>query len=104
MWYLYTITNRVNGKQYIGITANVGRRWIEHKSGYGSKIVYQVIKKYGLKNLAFDIYCEGCEENIKQLEITLIAQWNTKVPNGYNLTDGVRDRSAGRLLKKLARK
>lgn len=88
MWYLYTITNRVNGKQYIGITVNVGRRWIEHKSGHGSLIVYQALKKYEKENLAFDVYCEGCEEDIKQLEIILIAQLNTKAPNGYNLTDG----------------
>ena len=88
MWYLYTITNCVNGKQYIGIAVNVGRRWIEHKCGHGSLIVYQAIQKYGIENLAFDVYCEGCEENIKQLEITLIAQLNTKAPNGYNLTDG----------------
>lgn len=88
MWYLYTITNRVNGKQYVGIAVNVARRFIEHKSGHGSLIVYQAIKKYGIENLTFDVYCEGCEENIKQLEVTLIAQLNTKAPNGYNLTDG----------------
>ena len=88
MWYLYTITNCVNGKQYIGIAVNVGRRWIEHKCGHGSLIVYHAIQKYGMENLAFDVYCEGCEENITQLEVTLIAQLNTKAPKGYNLTDG----------------
>ena len=88
MWYLYTITNRANGKQYVGITVNVGRRWIEHKSGHGSKLVWQAIGKYGIENLVFDVLCEGCEKDTKQLEILLISQLDTKAPGGYNLTDG----------------
>jgi len=88
MWYLYTITNSINAKQYVGITVNVGRRWIEHKSGHGSKLVWQAIGKYGIESLVFDVMCEGCEKDIKQLEILLIKHLNTKAPNGYNLTAG----------------
>lgn len=88
MWYLYTITNQVNEKQYIGIATNVGRRWVEHKCNHGSKLVYQAIKKYGIENLVFDVLYEGCKEDIQQLEIELIASRNTKAPNGYNLTEG----------------
>lgn len=88
MWYLYTITNQINGKQYIGISSNIAHRFICHKSGHGSKLVYQAIKKYGLENLRFDVLCEGCEEDIKQLEVTLIADRETKAPGGYNLTEG----------------
>lgn len=88
MYYLYMITNQINGKQYIGISNNPARRWIKHKSGHGSKIVYQAIKKYGLENLKFDVLYEGCEDDIKQLEISLIKEYNTFAPNGYNLTEG----------------
>lgn len=88
MWYLYTITNRVNGKQYIGIAKRPARRWIEHKCGHGSKLVYQAIQKYGLKNLSFDVLFEGTETDIKALEVTLIKERETKAPKGYNLTDG----------------
>ena len=88
MWYLYTITNSINAKQYVGITVNVGRRWIEHKSGRGSKLVWQAIGKYGIESLVFDVMCEGCEKDIKQLEILLIKHLNTKAPRGYNLTTG----------------
>jgi group I intron endonuclease len=88
LWCLYTITNQVNGKQYIGISSRVARRWIEHKSGHGSKLVYQAIKKYGLDALKFDIFCEGCEEDIKKLEVAMIETCNTLAPNGYNLTLG----------------
>jgi group I intron endonuclease len=88
MWYLYTITNQVNGKQYVGISSNLAHRFICHKSGNGSQLVYQAIKKYGLENLRFDVLCEGCEEDIKQLEVTLIAERKTMAPGGYNLTEG----------------
>jgi group I intron endonuclease len=88
LWCLYTITNQVNGKQYIGITSRVARRWIEHKSGQGSKLVYQAKKKYGIEALKFDILCEGCEEDIKNLEVTMIEKYNTLAPSGYNLTKG----------------
>lgn len=88
MWFLYTITNEVNGKQYVGIANRPARRWIEHKSGHGSKLIAQAIKKYGLENLKFDVLYEGCEIDIKRLEIDLIRQWGTKAPGGYNLTDG----------------
>lgn len=88
MWYLYAIINGVNNKQYIGIATNIGRRWIEHKCGHGSKLVYQAIQKYGVENFTFDVLCESDEISIKQLEAVLIAQLNTKVPDGYNLTDG----------------
>ncbi len=88
VWCLYTIENQVNGKQYIGISSNVAKRWLAHKSGYGSKIVYQAIKKYGLNSLKFDILCEGCEEDIKKLEIAMIEKYNSVAPGGYNLTTG----------------
>lgn len=88
MWYLYTITNQVNGKQYIGISSQTARRWIEHKSGHGSKLVYQAIKKYGIENLRFDPLYGGCEDDIKRLEVILIAECGTMAPDGYNLTEG----------------
>ncbi len=88
VWCLYTVVNQVNGKQYIGISSRVARRWVEHKSGHGSKLIYQAIKKYGLDALKFDIFCEGCEENIKKLEVAMIEKYNTLAPGGYNLTKG----------------
>ncbi len=88
VWCLYTIENQVNGKRYFGISSKVARRWIEHKCGHGSKLVYQAIKKYGLDSLKFDILCEGCEEDIKKLEIVMIEKYNTVAPGGYNLTAG----------------
>jgi group I intron endonuclease len=91
MWYLYTITNQVNGKQYVGISSQVAHRWIEHKNGHGSKLVYQAIKKYGLENLRFDPLYGGCKDDIKRLEVILIRECGTMAPSGYNLTEGGED-------------
>jgi predicted GIY-YIG superfamily endonuclease len=59
MWYLYTISNQLNGEQYIGISSNPARPWVEHKSGYGSELVSQAIKKYRRENLSFDVLYGG---------------------------------------------
>ena len=88
MWYLYVITSSINGKQYVGIATNVARRWVEHRCGHGSKIIYQALKKYGLEQFTFEVYCGGSEKTIKQLERVMIAQLGTKAHSGYNLTDG----------------
>jgi group I intron endonuclease len=86
--FLYIITNIVNKKQYVGIATNPDRRWIEHRCGHGSILVYQAIKKYGLKNFQFETMHEGIEQEIKELEILSIQTLETRAPNGYNLTAG----------------
>lgn len=46
--YIYKITNKVNGKSYIGKTNNLNRRWNEHKSGKGgTAILSRAFTKYG---------------------------------------------------------
>jgi len=86
--YLYTITNHVNGRMYVGITNNFERRCKEHKSGYGSLLVKRAIKKYGLEAFEFRIICKGLEEYIKEMEIRAIRILETFGPKGYNLTIG----------------
>ena len=86
--FLYVITNLVNGKQYVGISVDYERRWAEHRSGHGSKLVYHAIRKYGIKNLDFKAVCKGTETYVKEMEIRAIRLLNTMAPNGYNLTRG----------------
>jgi group I intron endonuclease len=86
--YCYLITNLVNGKQYVGIAINPERRWIEHKCGHGSKLLYSAIKKYGLSSFKYEILGVGVEQQIKELEIAQISKYKTVAPNGYNLTFG----------------
>ncbi len=86
--YLYVITNKVNGKQYCGISVNYERRWREHCTGHGSKLVFYAIRKYGIENLDFTVVCKGTEAYVKEMEIRAIRMLNTKAPNGYNISEG----------------
>jgi group I intron endonuclease len=86
--FLYVVTNLVNDKQYVGIAQDYQRRWREHRSGHGSKLVYQAIRKYGIKNLDFKVICKGTEAYVKEMEVRAIRMLNTMAHSGYNLTEG----------------
>ena len=88
----YLITNKINNKGYVGITTrSLDRRWYEHRNVANScgKLLAKAINKYGAD--AFEIKPIASAktlENLKEVEKDLIVQFGTKVPNGYNLTDG----------------
>lgn len=84
MGHIYKITNQITNKSYIGYSDKVESRWSDHKHGKGSALVYQAIKKYGIKNLTFEILAEAPESE----EDAYIQKYNTMAPNGYNLTPG----------------
>jgi group I intron endonuclease len=84
MGHIYKITNQVNGKSYIGYSDHVESRWNDHKTGKGSKLVYQAIKKYGIEHVTFEILAEDSVAS----EDMYIQLHNTMQPNGYNLTPG----------------
>lgn len=90
VWAVYIVTNKANGKQYVGITKNVKRRWHQHLSANGSApALHAAIKKYGSEGFIFSHICDAFDfEAACDIEKTLIQQHNTKSPNGYNLTDG----------------
>ena len=81
---IYKITNKVNSKAYIGYSSNVESRWKDHKKGYGSKLVYDAIQKYGLDNFTFEVVADDTVDN----EDKYIQEHNTMTPNGYNLVEG----------------
>jgi group I intron endonuclease len=88
----YLITNKINNKGYVGITTrSLDRRWYEHKFVPNScgQLLAKAINKYGAE--AFEIKPIASAktlENLKEVEKDLIIQFQTKVPFGYNLTDG----------------
>ena len=88
--YVYQITNKINGKQYIGITNNYKRRWENHKCcNDPSMAIAQAIKKYGANNFDFEVLLSGLTiEEASEKEIELIKTKNTRVPNGYNIAAG----------------
>lgn len=85
---VYCIDNLINSKQYIGTAVDHTRRWCEHKSGHGSKILNAAFQKYGVENFSFEVIEILPEDEAKELEILMIRVFETQAPNGYNITLG----------------
>lgn len=82
-----------SGKQYIGITSkNIQARWRMHKTHAlrsADGALQKAIQKYGHENMAVKVLViADSYAYLKELEVKAIAAFNTKVPNGYNMTDG----------------
>ncbi len=96
---IYKISNSINRKLYIGKTVKKPiRYWKSHKSfcrnGY-EKVLYDAMRKYGTQKFKFKIIekiqCNTINElnaELYKLEKMYIEKLNTKVPNGYNVTEG----------------
>ena len=85
---IYKITNKINGKVYIGqTTRSLEERIGEHKR-HKSCIMYKAFKKYGFEN--FDIetiqICYSRDE-LNESEIKWIKYYDS-MNNGYNLCEG----------------
>jgi len=91
IWYVYIHTNKINQKKYIGISSenNPNTRW-KNGNGYKQQVFYRAIEKYGWDNFEHEIIITNLtEEEAKQKEIELIAQYKTNDPNyGYNRSKG----------------
>lgn len=90
MWTVYYHKNLINGKGYVGITSrSVKERWGRNGSQYKGQTFWKAIAKYGWDNFTHEILETNLEEEqAKQLETEYIKKFNTKQPNGYNLTYG----------------
>lgn len=89
--YVYTITNLINGKQYVGVTKNFKKRFKDHKAemrGKTNKPLYNSMRKYGIENFKFEIICTCDLSNIEEKEKYFIKELKTFHPNGYNMTSG----------------
>ena len=91
MGEIYKITNLVNGKCYVGKTKHESViRWRDHINGYhSSSLIHKAIVKYGVDNFSFEVIESNVQESLlNELEMFYISKFNSKTPNGYNLTDG----------------
>ena len=88
---VYKVTNRINGKVYIGQTVQtLEQRWKQHccKSS-GCKALHLAIEKYGSENFTVEQIDVACDrEELNQKEQYWIQHYNSLSPNGYNLTAG----------------
>ena len=95
---IYCRTNIVNGKKYIGQTTNEKQReysWNNMNTIYSGNLINKARKKYGISSFTYTVLgkCEAdtkkeLDEMLNSLEIYYIEKYNTKAPNGYNLTEG----------------
>lgn len=91
--YVYKITNLINNKQYIGITNNYKIRWSNEKSNPKNpkkqQVITRAIAKYGKDNFKFELlYSNLSIEKACEIEQELINNYNTLIPNGYNVDKG----------------
>jgi len=88
---VYKITNKINGKVYIGQTIKtLTFRWNCHKkAGSGCRHIKRAIDKYGENNFEVTVLVRASSrEELDSREKFCIRIFNTMAPNGYNLTAG----------------
>lgn len=88
---IYTITNIVNGKMYVGQSVDIFGRWIDHKSelrkdNHVNSYLQKTWNKYGEEKFLFEVL-EECEEQflytIEHYWATILNVHNPKY--GYNI-------------------
>ena len=89
---VYAITNKANGKKYIGQSKDIMRRWAQEKDMQFRRVnahLFNAFKKYGLDMFAFTVLCECKQTELYELEKLLISELETHKPEkGYNKTFG----------------
>ena len=98
---IYEIVNVVNNKRYIGLSANIYRRWREHINALMSNThhnahLQSAWNKYKQYNFKFNIIEQCKKECLSDREIYWIAYYDS-FNNGYNNTVGG-DGSNGRIM------
>ena len=85
---IYKITNKLNGKVYIGQSRDIDTRWRQHINAKDNFAIHNAIKKYGKENFKFEVLLE-CPANMLDVwERDMIALYDCISPKGYNLTEG----------------
>ena len=91
MAYIYKITNKINGKIYVGKTLKTPQqRWSEHvrdsyKDSCKDRPLYRAFKKYGLENFTLDIIEQCPVDKVNERERFWIESLQT-FKYGYNAT------------------
>lgn len=81
---IYLVTNKLNGKQYVGQTV-VARNRVGH-----GNLIRQAYKKHGYRNFTYELICGGIDDRptLNYVERFWISVIDSKAPNGYNIENG----------------
>ncbi len=93
MGCVYQAKNKMNGKRYIGkTTGDMNTRRVDHEKDAmrGVELYFhRALRKYGFDCFEWSVLENDNEvDRLNFIERKWIKKLNTKVPNGYNLTDG----------------
>ena len=91
---IYRITNKINGKKYIGQSVNIEKRWtneiasaFNENSTSFSYPLSRAFRKYGIQNFSFEVVQECSLSELNDAEMNWI-QKEDSFMNGYNQTLG----------------
>jgi group I intron endonuclease len=93
MAFIYKITNKVNGKCYIGFTNKTliarFRKHVNSSTSGSNVILHKAIRKYGRENFTIEVLEKSEDEKflLEERESFYIQKYNT-LENGYNMTLG----------------
>src|SRR3954471_9955766 len=87
---VYVITNKLDGKKYVGATGDVDKRWYEHRRRAQKKetnfALHEAMRLHGLDNFDIAVLSTHPSKRIAfDAEIQTILALNTIEPNGYNM-------------------
>jgi hypothetical protein len=88
---IYRITNLCNGKNYVGQSIDVEKRWRQHKQKSARKentYLQKAFAKYGIENFDFDVLQECTKEELNDLEIKYIEEFKAQGKAEYNIASG----------------
>lgn len=88
---IYKVTNKVNGKCYIGQSKNIARRFWEHRciSHESNPLIRDDLQRYGKENFAYEVLEECGVSDLDEREAYYIAafkpEYNTKGLTGQGI-------------------
>lgn len=89
---IYVITNEVNGKEYVGVTSDLKRRWRRHRADARrgvERYLYHAMRKYEVEQFSIQVVDHAeAREQAYELEKQWIADLDTYHGEGYNMTPG----------------
>lgn len=90
-YYIYKVTNKLNGKVYIGKTNNICKRIAQHLSAREKEDseFHKALKSDGFQNFIWEfLEYTTSSELAANMEREYIQKFNSVFPNGYNVSLG----------------